>query len=322
MWTERLIGVLLLGLGATLGLAGFSQYIPDSAGQFVSMIVRVFDSLRLHLLLGVIVLSALLWTLGEGRIALAGLVCAGIIAVLVIVDTRARASSPGPRADLSVLWFNMLESNEIPDTRLAEALTAADVDILILAESTPMAATLPGLMQETHPHVLECPAESHCGLLLLSRVPLAFRMIRDLSSGEGRLLRVTYASENHPTVHLIGAHLVKPWYTGFSDTDMEALEAALDAKVPPPLILTGDFNAAPWSRRLRGLSDRFALKHAPWPLATWPAKLGRWGVPIDHMLVGGGVELHRIATWGQGLGSNHLGLRAEFTLPDKSPPSQ
>ncbi len=109
--------------------------------------------------------------------------------------------------------------------------------------------------------------------------------------------------------------MAKPWVLGFSEAEAEVVKAALGVEHAPPTILVGDFNAAPWSRRIRQIEKTFGLRHAPFPIATWPVEAGFLGIPIDHILLRGGTAFVEIAPWGAELGSNHRGLRATITLP-------
>lgn len=111
-------------------------------------------------------------------------------------------------------------------------------------------------------------------------------------------------------------HMVKPWQTAFSKDEEEIAHRALaDAPEDQPMVLLGDFNAAPWSRRMMELERRHDLDHAPWPVATWPVRAGGLGIPIDHVLLGKGAKLGSLSPWGSDLGSNHRGLLAKIDLP-------
>lgn len=315
MWTERLIGVLLFGLLVTLALAAFSQLVPDRAGQFISVQTRMLDSMRPHLLIVVLMFAAALLALGQMRLAALGAGGAALVLMALVADYALRTAPQSTSGDLSVLWFNMLETNDIAPEKLVQALIDADVDVILLAESVP-AAEVPALMADTHPHQLGCDAPDDCGIMLMSRVPLGTSRIRDLPSGKDRFMRVVIERPGRLPVHLIAVHMVKPWFTGFAETETEALEAALNAERTPPTILVGDFNAAPWSRRMRALEQSFDLRHAPRPNATWPVRAGPFGVPIDHVLLRGGTAFADITPWGEDLGSNHRGLRAVIALPN------
>lgn len=316
MWTERLIGVLLFGLVVTLAFAALSHMIPDRAGQFISVQARMLDSLRPHLLVVVVILAVVLLAVGQTRLAALGVCGALLVLVSVVADYALRTAPQDSRSDLSVLWFNMLETNDISPEALAQALKDADVDVILLAESVP-AADVPALMSDTHPYQLGCDTQDGCGIMLMSRVAFGPSRIRDLPSGQDRFMRVVIERPDRMPVHLIAIHMAKPWFIGFAETETEALEAALNADVTPPTILVGDFNAAPWSRRIRRLEQGFGLRHAPRPIATWPVGAGPLGVPIDHILLRGGTGFVQIMPWGDELGSNHRGLRAVLSLPQR-----
>lgn len=319
LWTERLIGVLLLGLFLSLATAAFSHLVPDRVGQYIATQMRMFDSLRPHILLVVVGLAAMLAVLGEYRIALVGL--AGTLLVLgsLVVDYRARVAPVSDRTDLTLLWMNILESNPIPAETLAKAIRAEAPDILALGESRP-AAQLPDLLADLYPHRIGCTDPDACGLLVLSRLPLDAIAIRDLPSGRERLMRMRVTLPGRAPVRLVFAHLVKPWFTGMSASERDTLDAVLGGENALPVIVVGDFNAAPWSRRMREIERDHRLHHAPWPVATWPAHAGGLGVSIDHILLRNGAAFAMLAPWGQSLGSNHRGLVARVALPPDNHP--
>jgi endonuclease/exonuclease/phosphatase (EEP) superfamily protein YafD len=120
-------------------------------------------------------------------------------------------------------------------------------------------------------------------------------------------------------LNLIFMHMVKPWYLGMAAAEREALDAALGGPKDLPLVLMGDFNAAPWSRRMRQVEQKHGLRHAPFPVATWPVEAGPFGLPIDHVLVRGRAELVSVDPWGAHLGSNHRGLKAKLALQRTMP---
>jgi len=315
MWGERLIGIVLFGLVLTLALAAFSHKVPDSAGQFLSVQTRIFDSMRPYLIGFSMVLVVILLGLGQAKLALLGAGGAVLITVAMIVDYASRIAPQADTGDLSLVWFNMLETNDTSPETIADALRQADVDIIVLAEATP-ARSIPELMSDSHPYRLGCEDEDqNCGLLILSRVPLGTSRLRDLPSGRERFARVVIERPDRAPVHLLAVHMVKPWFAGFAGTEVEALEAALESETIPPTILIGDFNAAPWSRRMRHFEQNFGLEHARFPIGTWPAQAGALGLPIDHILLRGGTALADITPWGGDLGSNHRGLRASIALP-------
>jgi len=315
IWSERLIGMLILTLTVVLIVAAFSAALPDRFGQIVSIQARIFDSLTPYLLLVALPLILMLLAMGQGRLAGIGFAGVSIIVLFLVWDYRSRIAPTAQSGDLDVIWFNALETNTTDVADFTAALLDADADVVVFAESYPL-FDVPALVEEQYPYRLGCDELDTCGILFLSRVPISYSRFRDFPSGYDRFLRVVLEVPDKTPVHLIAIHMVKPWFTGFTDTETEAIAAALDTSNPPPTIVMGDFNAAPWSRRVRSIERAFGLEHAGWPLSTWPAGAGAFGVPIDHILLRGGAAFADIEPWWGDLGSNHRGLRATIALPD------
>src|SRR5690606_5635313 len=94
--------------------------------------------------------------------------------------------------------------------------------------------------------------------------------------------------------------------------EVAAISRVLNA-IEGPVVLAGDFNAAPWTAPLRQLGQQQQLASGPWPPATWPVRLGPLGVPIDNMFTRGGAQLLSLRA-GDNIGSNHRPLWAEIGL--------
>jgi endonuclease/exonuclease/phosphatase (EEP) superfamily protein YafD len=73
-----------------------------------------------------------------------------------------------------------------------------------------------------------------------------------------------------------------------------------------PVVVAGDLNASPWSHGYRPLADSDLINSLEGfgPQASWPALLGPFGVPIDHLLHS--AELTTVEREvGPSLGSEH-----------------
>jgi endonuclease/exonuclease/phosphatase (EEP) superfamily protein YafD len=84
-----------------------------------------------------------------------------------------------------------------------------------------------------------------------------------------------------------------------------------------PVIVVGDFNASPYTPVYRGFTEVAGLatfRHFP---ASYPARLGGFGVPIDHVLARGSrvAELHALPP----IGSDHRPLAATLILRAEAP---
>jgi endonuclease/exonuclease/phosphatase (EEP) superfamily protein YafD len=65
---------------------------------------------------------------------------------------------------------------------------------------------------------------------------------------------------------------------------------------------------------VRQLEAETGMRGPRWPPATWPVWAGPFGVPIDQLLVRGGVGVVRMKGFGAGLGSNHRGFVADLAI--------
>ena len=109
-----------------------------------------------------------------------------------------------------------------------------------------------------------------------------------------------------------GAHLVKPWFSGIAEEEIERVASQLNW-FDAPAIVMGDFNAAPWSRGLSDVLAQSGFKAPRVPVPTWPESAGHLGIPIDQALVKG-ARLVSLEAVGEGLGSNHRGLLATVRI--------
>ncbi|MEM6483280.1 MAG: endonuclease/exonuclease/phosphatase family protein, partial [Pseudomonadota bacterium] len=109
------------------------------------------------------------------------------------------------------------------------------------------------------------------------------------------------------------SHLVKPWFSGVSEPEIEKLVAQYNWLSGPSLAI-GDFNMAPWSRPMRGILDQTGFRAVRGQPATWPAFPGPIRLPIDQLLVRDRVRVVNIETFGGHLRSNHLGIIADIAF--------
>lgn len=201
----------------------------------------------------------------------------------------------------------------MPPDAIAERLRETLPDVAVLAESTQLEEMAESL-KDIYPHQLGCLEV--CEVMILSRHPYLVRAVRTPGPvWRERMLVVDIAPLGQKKlVKLVGLHMVKPWYFGITELETQQVTARL-RRYRGPTVVVGDFNAAPWSNRMRWIHKRSGMQGIRRPIATWPAKAGWAGVPIDHVLVKGGAQVVTVAPWGAGLGSDHRGLLARIALP-------
>lgn len=259
---------------------------------------------------------------GLGRRRLAALAAAGGAIGLAAAASGwwATAAAPLPergsgQGELTVLWFNLYGRNAVPPDRLIAALAESPADLVILAEADALQPHLTALAA-AFPHQAGC-RERRCEVLALSRrAPLGMEFRTMGHDRPERLVRVTLDLPGDGPLAVLGIHMVKPWYSPYSEIDEWSAVQAL-RETPGPLAMVGDFNAAPWSGRVTRLAAACGLGHARQTPATWPAWAGPLGLPVDLALAGSGTAVTAVTPWGAGLGSNHRGLLLRLAMTGK-----
>lgn len=308
---QRLIGaVLCLSLLALLA-ATLPVTLPLLSP--LGTVARVLDSVApqmLALAFGLALLSLLLgaWRAGS-LVAVVTLALAGWFGLQHAQRSLPLATDMQP--SLRILFFNVLGDNFANAERISQVARESGADVLAFAESEALEAVLPELRAE-YPHSVGC--EKRCHVLVLSKLPLAATDAEKgpLAWGE-RLASVSVTPEGGEPFTLVVAHKLKPWFAGLVETQDAQLQTRLNA-IAGPLVVMGDFNAAPWSAPSRELIDATGLRAPRLPVPTWPVEAGRFGVPIDNVFVRGGARLTNLQPFGDGLGSNHRGLLAEVAI--------
>ncbi|MEI4488206.1 endonuclease/exonuclease/phosphatase family protein [Frigidibacter sp. MR17.14] len=317
----------LTRLAAALALAGATSPLwPD--GAVLGTFGRMLDSLAPHMLGLAALLAAAALAIRPGRstlaLGLAALITASGGAAGLMIGQQLQAANAAPplrpeaastrlSTGLDVIWLNLFMDNPTPPSQLAAAIEESGADLVILAEASPLRPELARLARG-YPARIGCDHHRICEVVALSRHAFLPGSVQRLpSSRPGRLLRFALrpegAPEHSPPLTVIAAHIAKPWFYGYLEDDRwYVIDRTRQA--PGPVLVTGDFNSADWSRPMRALMTEAKLAAPAWPVATWPAWAGRFGVPIDHMLVAGGARLEGLRPWGEDLGSNHRGLRA------------
>ncbi|MFV3128687.1 endonuclease/exonuclease/phosphatase family protein [Niveispirillum sp. KHB5.9] len=219
----------------------------------------------------------------------------------------------GATPPLTLLHANVWASNPSMDDYVALA-HAEKPDIAVVLERYyfhgPVWAQQ---LADILPHRLDC-AEADCGSNILSRWPLE-RLGPVTSPWHDTPDRPSYlaARVHRPegAFTLVTVHLGQPFNQPVQDAQVEWLLDRL-AELPGPVILSGDFNAAPWSPLMRRIMDRAGLSRLSATGPTWPSQALAIGIPIDHVLGGQGVGGVSARVLGD-VGSDHRPVRVEFT---------
>lgn len=245
------------------------------------------------------------------RMAIAAGVCAcwhlfNVVPPVVSAD-------PPPAANerrLRVVNANLLTSNRRPETLLDELL-AADADVLILQEVSPVwVHFMEQRVFPEYPHrILESRGDAF-GAAILSRVEA---IESDLQVVDGLPWPRMVIPFGVGSVEILCVHTLPPRTSAYVEGHLRQLDAVADWALADERtrIVAGDFNSTVWSRFHGRMEERF---DDAWNLAgdgfgfTWPN--GLFNLPparLDHVYVSRDLTVTEIEV-GRGVGSDHRPL--------------
>jgi len=311
---QRTLAVLAFGATALLFVLTLAGYAGHWGPAF-----EVIANFRLHL---AVLAGALGMVLGLARLRRsAGL---ALLTMLIAAAGLGPFYDPvGPPGDgrlLTVLYANLWDRNPEP-AALAAMLRAIDADILITSETTRAVVEGAGGLRAAYPYRLVSSGAGEAlrtaiwskyplsdGELYLNNTvaPTAAAAIADLGGGT--------------TLSLIGAHFSRP-FERLHQIQAEAL-GPMASRLGPPLIVAGDFNAAPWSWVVARAAEVTGTDVLGGYRVTWKGRyrtpLGPlpepWGHQIDQILLSGGIGLVSVETLDLP-GSDHLALFVRLRIP-------
>jgi len=255
---------------------------------------------------------------GTLALRLPGYFDAAVIATLVhicsLLPAAPVAHGPAHGTPVRVLVLNVLTSSSshdavrrlITDTR-PDIVALVEVDRIWLDALAPVLGEYAGRIEE--------PRNDNFGVALYARGPVT-GAAEELGSGRPTIVaQVAVASVSLSVI------LTHPW-PPMNPIAAEALGVQLDAialraRSMSNVLVMGDFNTTPWSRRFRRLlstsglcdsRDGFGIQPT-YPANLWPAQ-----IPIDHLLHACtiGVTGRRVE---RDVGSDHLPVVVDLVVP-------
>lgn len=297
--TARLAAITVAVITVASFLGGF-HYSLDLLSNFRPLIA-----------FAALVLALVLWMLNRPRLGVASAAfCAIGLAGLLPSETQPLSGTATPVRSLKVITFNAWWYNRQMDD-VERFLKQADADIIVLQEFGRRTLALRKGLEKSHPWQFDCQNMESCDIAIFSRIawsdtgamasrgpqpPLAWA-----SFGSGRnAFTVAGTHFTHPTEkrQIRQVETLGSWIAGHSK----------------PVILTGDFNAAPWSHAMTRLAQKGGIRLLSGIRPSWPARPGFPLLPIDHILVSPGIRNLGVES-GPYLGSDHLPIIARLGIP-------
>lgn len=305
LFTNMLVGLasllLLCSIGAWLG---FVHWLGDVVALFVPYLA------------GGTAVLLLIFALIRQR---TGVVLAAIALLLNLIPLIGylplhRAAAAAEPADLRLMVYNLYYRNNDLAAVLAEVETYEPDVIFLMEYSFAIQAQIEAEFAD-YPYRLLEPSRMTSGVALFSRVPLTASEVYRFEGTRIPVIEVTFDVAGE-AVTLVGGH---PWPPIDRWANLHALQVAdvqrVAEQVTGPLIVAGDFNAAPWSFALRQLQAAAEVRDARLGfggLTTWlgppPIRLS-----LDHVFASEELTVQNYAH-GQPGGSDHLPIIVDFSV--------
>jgi endonuclease/exonuclease/phosphatase (EEP) superfamily protein YafD len=229
--------------------------------------------------------------------------------------TAARAPENAERF-LRVATFNMWGKGDVHIKKVEDFLAETSPDVVVLEEIRWKHEVFLRQMREAYPH----QTGKH-GLVILSKYPVVDKSRLDRPGQpywQSLLVAWARIHVNGREVDIVGAHMSRPFYPSQQKNDFENLTKFIGS-LPGPVIVAGDFNAAPWTHKAQRFSAATDLGRFNTFSPTWPA---RWRalplvpvLPIDNVFVS--PQLAKVDLMvGRRLESDHLPVIADIALVD------
>jgi len=237
-----------------------------------------------------------------------------LAALLLNLSGAAQKAPEEAERFLRVATFNMWGKGDLHVEKVESFLAETEADVVVLEEIRWKHESFLKDMLSTYPY----QAGTH-GLVILSKHPIVGkgRLDRpDLPYWRSLIVNWARLDVAGREVEVAGVHLARPFYPSQQQTDFENLTKFIQSR-SGPVIVAGDFNAAPWTRKMQNFSSATGLGRLNTFAPTWPA---RWRdfpllplLPIDNILVS--PQLAKIdLTIGRRLESDHLPVIADIAL--------
>jgi endonuclease/exonuclease/phosphatase (EEP) superfamily protein YafD len=317
----QLLAISLPGLISLPLIAGFFGEVHPAFDSFAHF--------RAHLavLLAVSALAPLavgFWKEAAAAVvlALAALSTTAVDLPIPGLGAVAADQRPDDRAIYRLLQLNLLFNNPEPEKALS-VIGRTQPDVITLNEVSEMWQARLEPLAASYPYRLFCMSPRRIGgVAILSRRPF----VSDarpycFSNGRYAVARIDLGGS---VIDVASLHLNWPWpYDQAGEIEQVASEFS---GLSDDTLLAGDFNAVGWSAAVTHVMEAGGFVRVPPIGPTWlgyslPAALRDYvGLPIDHVLAKGLVQVHSVAKAGDA-GSDHAPVLVEFSVAAKAPPA-
>ena len=189
---------------------------------------------------------------------------------------------------LKVMSVNLLTSNH--DHQDVQALIDSEQpDVILLIELSPAWQHFFAQQQADYPHQRFHSRTDAFGIGVLCKTPAATSDAFEIHSGGPQSINLDIPLDRQ-SLRIIATHTLPPVGRIPSIRRNTHLSRLIyrEELTAQHLIVAGDLNVSPWSPHFRDLLTATGLRDSRQGFgnhATWPSRLGSFGIPIDHVLV-------------------------------------
>lgn len=235
-------------------------------------------------------------------------------AQIVTHPGMAPVASPGHEPTLRLMVYNIYHLNDDLDAVVA-TVRRYDPDVVFLMEySDAVQGRIEGAFTD-YPHRLIRTSRLTMGLALFSRLPIEAAEVLRAEETRIPVFEVRLLADDK-SFTFVGGH---PWppqlqWGALHRSQMEAI-TRVAAAAEPPLLVAGDFNAAPWSHTVRELAERSEVRlvRRQLDLTKTFYPFPGFGLPLDHVLVSDTWQVLALE-YGPPGGSDHAPLIVDLRL--------
>lgn len=226
----------------------------------------------------------------------------------------APVAAPAAERSVRLLVYNIYHLNDDLDAVVA-TVRRYDPDVVFLMEySDAVQGAIEGAFAD-YPHRLIRPSRFTMGLALFSRLPIEAAEVHRPEETRIPVFEVRLRAASG-VFTFVGGHpwAPQPQWGALHRSQMELITRVAEAAAPP-LIVAGDFNAAPWSHTMRALAERATVRLVRRELGLTKTfrPVPGFGLPLDHVLVSAAWQVLALE-YGPPGGSDHTPLIIDLRL--------
>lgn len=273
---------------------------------------------RLHLVILLFITCCMLlltqaWRLSCIALAVAILGLAGLYPAITIWDNNSTQIVDGKNI-IKVMQVNLYFKNQSLN-KVIDLIRKEQPDFIALQEVPYRTKQILAPLKEKYPYQIFCPFSGVGDVVVLSRRPLITEAQKQCAKRHGLVwlrAQINGQEVSFASIHLYWPYPYKQWQ------QIRKLEPYLK-QIPHPVIIAGDFNAAPWSYAVRHIGITSNTKVVGGLRMTWQQPITISGfrfvarLPIDHILASQEFVVQNISK-GPDIASDHFPVITAFAL--------